>query len=220
MPEGLVLLDGRPAAGQRVLALSSDMTSFLAAAVTDEEGRYRLELPGRTAVVLMAKIQGPVLAVAAQERPDFRFDSRSPAFCTVRGEIVPVKGARPPHIEISVTPAHLEGVPAAAETFFLRYEARVVESAFYGARIGERTFALRLQRGTWRIAGGHIDYGRPTAVGQPPPNVIVGSIETAQERELPGEPFGGFTLDVHGDVSIKLRLAILPDDQLSPANGG
>jgi len=215
--QGLVLLDGRPAAGQRVLALSADMTRFLAAAVTGDDGRYRLEVPSGAQPVLVARIQGPVLALAfretrgdAAESHDFRFDSTSPGFCTVRGTIVPSRDAAPPVLDLSVTPAHLRGVPAAIEPFFLRQSESVVDAAFYETHVRD-TFALRLQRGRYRIAGSYIIYDRPTTTGQRPPNVIVGRVEADGERGVPAERFGSFTLDVDRDRAIRLHLAVLPN---------
>lgn len=102
--------------------------------------------------------------------------------------------------------------------FFLGQDAGVVDAAFFEMQLRDATFARRVQHGRYRIAGGFINYGRPMMTGAPPPNVIVERIEADGEREpLRGERFGGFTLDVEGDRSIKLHLAILPDDQLSPS---
>ena len=93
---GMLLLDGRPAAGQRVLLLSANMQQILGAAETDDAGRYTLEGSG----VLVAKIQTPVIAmqVAPSTQPDFHFETRK--LCRLHIELVAPAGVRANDIEI------------------------------------------------------------------------------------------------------------------------
>ena len=153
--------------------------------------------------------------VGSAPAQEFRFDKHG-GFYTVRGEIV-ANGKAPPFVEISITPAHLDGVPTAIESFFLRQSAGVVDAAFFESRVTGQEFELKVQRGSWRIAGGHIDYRRPIRPEPGPENFVVGRIEADGEQvPLLGERLGGFTLDVQRDRRITLRLEVLPDEALSP----
>jgi len=191
---GMLLLDGRPAAGQRVLLLSPDMRQLVAATETDDAGRYTLEGSG----ILVAKIQSPVIAmqVSPSTRPDFHFETRK--LCSLHIDIVPVPGVRANDIDISITPAHLENIPAPVEAFFLRREERVVDSAYFETRTSARSIDVAVQRGTYRIYASRIDYGRPESTVPLPPNLKAETV----------------TVAVDHDQSVRVQLAVLPDEAL------
>jgi hypothetical protein len=191
---GMLLLDGRPAAGQRVLLLSSDMRQLIAATETDDAGRYTLEGSG----VIVAKIRSPVIAmqVSPSTRPDFHFETQK--LCSLHIDIVPVPGVQANDIDISITPAHLDDIPASVEAFFLRREERVVDSAYFETRTSARSIDVAVQRGTYRIYASRIDYGRPESTVPLPPNLKAETV----------------TIAVDHDQSVRVQLAVLPDEAL------
>jgi hypothetical protein len=218
MIEGLVFLDGKPAAGQRVLALSPDLQHLLGAAIAADDGRYAIDLPAGPEVVLVAKLQGPVLAVAARPAPhDFFFDSNSGDFATIRVEIVP-PGVVPPLVDVSLTPMNLRGVPSGAEKFFRRRDAGVVDSSFFKIQLRPPAlaFTLRVQRGRYRIYASRIIYARPDTRDATAPSMVASRMQADGDGEVTAAaPFAGFELDVDRDRSIRVELAILPADQLA-----
>ncbi len=191
---GMVVLDARPVAGQRVLLLSADMTQLIAATETDDAGRYRLEGSG----VLVAKIQSPIIAmkVAPSTQPDFHFDMNN--LCDLHIEIVPAPGIQANDIEIAITPVHLDGVPTPVEAFFLRREQRVVDSAYLETRTSARELDVRVQSGTYRIYGSRIVYRRPMSTVPFPPNLKAETV----------------TVTVDRDQTVRMQLAVLPDEAL------
>jgi hypothetical protein len=228
---GLLLLDGKGLGNQRILVLSEDMTRLLGSGATGPDGRFAVELPlserrdGK--VVLVARIQGPVLAVAhravtfhggSAPAQEIRVDTQH-GFHTIRGVITgPEKpAAPPPAVQLSITPAHLDGVPAPIERFFLRQSTGVIDASFLDLSVTDRKLEVKVQAGTWRIAGGHIDYRRSSRQQPGPENLVVDRIEADGEKSpLPGERLGGFSVDVHRDRRLSLHLGVLPDRELSP----
>lgn len=191
---GILLLDGRPATGQRVLLLSAEMTRLIAATETDDAGRYSLEGSG----VLVAKIQSPVIAMklSPSTQPDFEFDTKE--LCNLRIEIVPLPGVRANDIDISMTPAHLAGVPAPVEAFFLRREQSIVDASYFKGRTSAHFIDVAVQRGTYRIYASRIDYRRHMSTVPLPPNLKAETV----------------TVTVDRDQTVRVQLAVLPDEAL------
>ncbi len=222
---GRLTVDGRGASEQRILALSAEMRALIASALTGSDGRFAIELPpdyrDRT-VVLVGKVQGAVLGIVhrivaiedrAASEQELDVDTRE-GFHIVHATITS-RGAMPDDLQISVTPAQLDGVPAPIESYFLRQSATVADAAFLEDQVAGREFEMTVQRGVWRIAGAHIDYRRPMRRTPGPDNFIVSRIDAdGESRPLPGTSFGGFTLDVHRDRHITLSLDVLPDTAL------
>jgi len=215
---GAVLLNGEAASDQCVMVLSADMDKFVTGAITDEDGNYKIELPyaerGKS-VVLVVKIQGPVLALehrvilpgTSGSRQDFAFNTAGKGFSTLQGTIVSDDGYVPPTLEIAITPIHLNDVPQPVENFFLRRDAGVVDASFYEKKITPDHFELRVQNGSYRISGVNIIYQRPVSTLQAPNSFIVDSVYADSETvSLPGEPMGGFILDIRSDRKISMHL--------------
>ena len=223
MINGMVQLDGKGIANQLVLLLSSNMDQFIGSTATDDEGRYSIALPSvksTSSVVLVAKIQGPVLALDYRviqpglfvNQQDFNIHTSSEAFCMLRAGIVADHIELPPFLEIAITPVHLDGIPSVLEQFFLRRSNNVVDASYYQKNLQGTHFELKMQRGSYRISGGHINYKGPDSVLPAPDNFIVGSIlADGENNPLPGERLGGYLLEIKHDRKIDLKVEVFND---------
>jgi len=221
---GIVLIDGCGVPNSCVLLLSSDMNQLLASTSTSIDGKYEMEfLPAEPAdsLVIVVKIQGPVLALDHRlvksgeflNQQDFNINTSSDAFCTLEGEIIVNEHEAPPYVEVAITPAHLNEVPSAIEKFFLRFDKGVTDASYYEERVLSHHFKIKVQRGSYRISGQNIIYKGPNSTLPTPPNFIVGNVFADDEKDpLPGEQFGGFTLNVQRDRKISMHLKILSDN--------
>src|SRR5216684_7196090 len=162
---GAVELGGKPLAGKRVLLISADMSRLLASVTTDENGLFRFDLSGEqlpTSAIIMAKIQGPELAILHQaidatdnELETFtRLQISNDQFHTIRGRISSNHGW-PPYLLLRVDPVHVAGVPEALEKFFNTVDENVIESWFYQLRLDGDSFELRVQSGAYRLSAGY-----------------------------------------------------------------
>ncbi len=225
---GLLQLDGGALADQRVLLISEDTTALLASAATDERGRFELAVPrehsgGR--VVLLAKLQGPVVAVkhavvdlrAGRPGPqEFHFDSTAAEFHAVRGRVETTSGW-PPYLMLFVDPVRIEGVPEPLAGFFNQRDENVLESYFFRTRVDGAEFSLRLQRGTYRIGADYLDRSRPNIVDPQFENYVAARVETDGEPEpLPGKRYSGYLLKVDRDRAVTMTIEVVPDEELSP----
>jgi hypothetical protein len=191
---GRMEVDGRAAAGQRVLLVSGDMGTLLASAETSEAGAFELPLPGALAgdtIVLLAKVQGPLLAVAhrvvdlaadAGRPQDFAFDSQGPEMHELHAA-VSTTADWPPYLRIVVDPVELTGIPAPLARFFLRRDERVVEESFLHLHVEEREFTLRVQAGTYRIGGGYRIKSRLMATPPQVSDYVVGAVEVTVDGD-------------------------------------
>ena len=225
---GSVLLDGENMHGAIVLILSANMEQLVAATSTGLDGNYGIKIsPAEPAksVVLVVKIQGPILAMEQRllepgqfsNQQDFNIDTSSGDFCTLQGEIIADQPEKPSFVEITVTPAHLSGISPAIEKFFLRRDIGIVDASYYEEKVSGNNFELRVQKGSYRISGSNITYKRPVSTFPVMHSFIVDRIFADDEKTpLPGEQFGGFTLDLNNDRKIKMHLKILSDDTSSP----
>lgn len=184
---GRMEVDGRAAAGQRVLLVSGDMETLLASAETSEAGAFELPLPAAPAgdtSVLLAKVQGPLLAAAhrvvdlaadAGRPQDFAFHSTGPGMRELHAA-VSTTADWPPYLRIVIDPVELTGIPAPLAHFFLRRDERVVEESFFHLHLEEREFTLRVQAGTYRIGGGYRIKSRLMATPPQVPDYVVGEV--------------------------------------------
>jgi hypothetical protein len=218
---GIVLLDGHRVPNARVLLLSSEMNQLLASASTSIDGKYEIKFSPADSVVLVVKIQGPVLALDHRlikpgeflSQQDFNINTSLDAFCTVEGEIITDEHEAPSYVEVDITPVHLNAVPSAIEKFFLRFDKGVVDASYYEERVSSNHFKIKVQKGSYRISGQNIIYKGPDSTLPALPNFIVGNIFADEEKDpLPGEQFGGFILDVRRDRKILMNLKILADN--------
>jgi hypothetical protein len=224
---GLVHLDGRPLADVRVLAVSDDATTLLGSTTTRDDGQFAVDVPeaagGR--VVLLVKVQGPVIALAQQPvdlaagkdgTHELRLASDAPTFHTVRGRVATTSGW-PPYLTIFVNPIQVEGIDPGLARFFNRQDERVVESTFFKQRLDGQEFELRVQAGTYAIGGSHLNYQRPNLANPDFENYVVARVEADGEPEpLPGNPSSGYRLDVTREREITMTLEVVPDEALSP----
>jgi hypothetical protein len=218
---GIVFLDGQCASNVRILLLSSDMNQLLASTSTSNDGKYEIKFSPADSVVLLVKIQGPVLALDYRlikpgeflNQQDFNINTTSDAFSILEGEIITDEHEAPSYVEVDITPAHLNAVPSAIEKFFLRFDKGVVDASYYEERVSSNHFKIKVQKGSYRISGQNIIYKGPDSTLPAPPNFIVGNIFADEEKDpLPGEQFGGFILDVRRDRKIRINLKILADN--------
>lgn len=227
---GALLLDGQPLPRQRVLLISGEMNTLLASTTTGEDGAFTLDVPKearRARVVLLVKVQGPVVAVVhrvvdlaenGNDPQEFRIDTDRDGFHTVAGTVATTKGW-PPSLDVFLNPVHVAGVPAELERFFNRRDERVVESTFFKTRLDgqEREFALTLAAGTYRIGGSHLNYNRPNLANPDFENYTVSRVDADGDPDpLPGNPSSGYELDVDRDRQVTMTIEVVPDEALSP----
>jgi hypothetical protein len=218
---GTVLLNGHGVDNQVIMLLSKDMNRFLSSTVTNSDGSYSLKLSTKdmvdSSVVIVAKIQYPVLALAyhivtlKEQMPqqDFNFDTSSEDFFSLKGEIIAEKLEMPPFIELSITPISFDGIPSPIEKFFIRRSERVVDASYYETKVENQSFEIKVQRGCYRIAGSYIIYKHPDINLSKRPNFVVGKIIEVDKRiPLTGEPLGGYKLNVHNNQKIKMYLEV------------
>jgi hypothetical protein len=226
MLTGLLQLDGQPLSGQRVLLISGDMTKFLGSAMTDEDGEFEIAVPSehrRGEVVLLLKIQGPVVALAhrvvALERDgsgphEFRLETSRDNFHSIDGEVVTASGW-PPYLTVFMDPVHVEAIPEPLEKFFHFQDEQVMESSFYKMRLDGSVFNLKVMRGTYRISASYLNYFRPLTVNPDFENYVATKAESDGEAQpLPGDPDGGYMLEVKRDRRITLSIEVVPDEKL------
>jgi hypothetical protein len=131
-------------------------------------------------------------------RPDFRFETKK--LCRLHVDIMAPAGVQANDVEISITPALLENIPAPVEAFFLRREERMVDSAYFETCTDAPSIDVAVQRGTYRIYASRIDYRRHMSTVPLPPNLKAETV----------------TVMVDHDQSVRMQLAVLPDEALLP----
>ena len=224
MLTGLVQLDGQALTGSRVLLISGDMTTFLSSTTTSEDGAFEIAVPDEhelTQVVLLLKIQGPVVGLLSRvvdlqndASAQQEFQLRSQFFYNVNGKVVSTSGW-PPYLNVSIDPVHVEGVPEPLEKFFRWQNERVVESTFFKQRVDGETFNLRVMPGTYKIAASHLNYFRPQLTNPDFENYIASKAEADGENQsLPGDRHSGYVLEVKRDRQVVFTIEVVPDEEL------
>ena len=211
---GAVELGGKPLAGKRVLLISADMSRLLASVTTDENGLFRFDLSGEqlpTSAIIMAKIQGPELAILHQaidatdnELETFtRLQISNDQFHTIRGRISSNHGW-PPYLLLRVDPVHVAGVPEALEKFFNTVDENVIESWFYQLRLDGDSFELRVQSGAYRLSAGYYCKSSPLETTE---NYSMSLV--SPDGENPTQlttPYAGFVLNVERDRTVNITI--------------
>jgi len=226
MLNGILELDGAALPDRRVLLISEDMTRLLASTMTNETGGFEFPLrdsESQSRVTVVAKIQGPVLAIShrvidlAREGPGphtIRIDSSSDRFHTLRGHVNSNQGW-PPYLFFYADPVHLPAVPAPLENFFNTIDEQVVESWFFQQRIEGANFDIRVQQGAYRIDVHYSSKSRPQPEIQEVENYWMSHVkddggETAQFEA----PFSSYLLQVDRDRSLDITVApVRTEDQ-------
>lgn len=215
MVTGTLELGGRPLADKRVLLISADMSRLLASATTDETGVFQFDLPynqPHNSAIIMAKIQGPVLAVlqrtiiATDEQvgPDLHFDVSNEQFYTVRGRINSSQGW-PPYLLLRVDPVHVAGIPEELEQFFNALDEHVIESWFYQLPLDGDSFELSVQKGSYCFAIGYYTKSSPHETTEDYSMTLI-----SPDGENPTRlttPYPGFVLNVEQDRTVSVTIA-------------
>ncbi len=215
MLTGLLELNGVAMAGSRVLLISGDMTRLLESTTTDDSGAFRFALtePAQSTMIVMAKIQGPVLSISYRiidvalhglGPHRISIDSSSELFHSVRGHIDSAEGW-PPYLLLHVDPVHLPGIPAQLEKFFRTVDEHVIESWLYQQRIDADSFILRVQKGVYRLDAGYFVKSAPqTNIEQ---YAMTQVTDDGNPVQLTSPPYSSFLLDVNRDRNVRIIIA-------------
>ena len=228
MLTGLVKLDGQALSDQRLLLISGDMMKFLGSTTSAEDGAFAIDVPAghdSGQVVLLLKIQGPVVALAQRVIDlesegwgphEFLIDTTDGSFHNVEGEVASTSGW-PPYLNVFVNPVHVESIPEPLEKFFRWQDEQVLESTFYKLKVDGHSFNLRFRSGTYKIGADHLNYFRPSMENPDFENYVATRAEADGESQpLQGERYGGYLMEVKRDRQIVLTIEMVPDEELSP----
>ena len=196
-------LHGNPVSEADVVLI--DGTRLVAAAATDADGRFALPDESGT---LLIRVRQPAIVVAAVAPGAVDIDLR-PRLCRLSGTI---DNAAPP-LTVYIDPVAGPGLTPVLAAFILQRSAKVRSSHYVALQVPGDAFAVTVAAGTYRVTGNRLDYDRPMAVEKGPPSVTVGEIRRAG-KPLPGDPWGGFTVDVQEDTELTLILREAADDEL------
>ena len=212
MLTGLLELDGVAMTRRRVLLISDDMTRLLESAITDDNGVFRFALndPSQSRVVVVAKIQEPVLSISyriidlAIHGPGphrISIDSTTDLFHTLRAQIT-LEGAKPPYVMVHVDPVRLIGIPGPLDKFFRTVDENVDESWFSQFRVEGESFAIRVQNGTYRLDAQYF-----TKREDGPGNYSLRQAVADSEEPVSFKaPFESVTLNVDRDREVELTV--------------
>lgn len=214
---GRVRIDGRPAAGQEVLLFSEGSRRLEGAATTDADGAFAIDRPSREdGLVVLAKVRGEVCAPTAVSVPDgageVAVDVRSAELRGLRGSVTG-EDALPLVVRLDLV--RVDGVPDwLAELATLRRPG-VMEGSFAEVPVTADGFRLLVRPGRYRIRGDRVVYDQARVRGPREPSVIVERVTLGPGgADLPGEPWGGFAVDVEGDVELVLAVRRLEDSEI------
>jgi hypothetical protein len=196
-------LHGTPVSEADVVLVEG--TRFVAGAATDADGRFGL--PGGPGTLLI-RIRQPAIVVAAVP-PDEREIDLRPKLCRLGGTI---QDAAPP-LTVYIDPVDGPGLTPTLAAFILQRSEKVRSSHYVALPVAGDAFAVTVAAGRYRVTGNRLDYERPMAVEKGRPSVTVGEIRR-DGTPLPGDPWGGFTVDVDDDTELTLILREAADDEL------
>lgn len=215
---GTLRLEGRPVGGQDVLAFDTagDRPALLAAAITNDEGRFTLDLPTEPArAALLGKVRSGALAAVARsvELPtdDVDLEIAGP-FARVTASIESDAGL-PERLNVFFDPVALGGLAEDLAPFASQKAPGVFEAHFAQRTVTGDELTISLAQGTWRLGGDFIVYERPMIVQPGFSNYVVDRVLREDGAELPRER-GGFVLEADGDVRLRLVLRELADAEL------
>ena len=212
MLTGLLELDGVAMTGRRVLLISEDMTLLLESATTDDNGVFRFGLndPSQLRVIVVAKIQEPVLSISYRiidlaihglGPHRISIDSTTDLFHTLRAQIA-TDETKPPYVLVHIDPVRLIGIPDPLEKFFRTVDEKVDESWFSQFRVESESFAIRVQNGTYRLDAQYFNK-REDSLGNYSLRQVVADNE---EPILFTTPFESVTLNVDRDREVALTV--------------
>ncbi len=203
--EGVVRVEGEAATAD-VLLVDGD-GRITGAASTDAEGRFAIDATGRWA---LARIEaGPVAAGCAEVVPGERvvIELAEP-FAQVR---VTVEEPPPEGITLFMDPVELPGLPGPVTGALKSRGENVVKGRFRELPVAGES-RLTVQRGRWRVGGGRIVDG-PLSL-DPPRSTIVTAVGAEPGGQLGGTEYGGFDVEIDGDLTLALTLRDLSPDEL------
>jgi hypothetical protein len=215
MLTGLLELDGVAMTDRRVLLISGDTTRLLASTTTNDQGRFSFPLPepAETRVVVLTKIQGPVLSIAYRaidlamhgSGPHrISIDSTTDLFHSINTHIALDEG-RPPYLLVHLDPVHLTGIPEPLEKFFRTVDEDVIDSWFSQFLVEGDSLDIRVQNGTYRIDAQY--FNKSGARQEEIANYCVKEVTSDGEETIHfTAPFESFTLNVDRDREVEMTV--------------
>jgi hypothetical protein len=221
MLTGVLELDDVAMADCRVLLISSDMTRLLGSTTTDDNGVFSFVLPepAQSRVIVLAKIQTPVLSVSYRiielaihgSGPHrISIESTTELFHLVKAHIISYEG-RPPFLLAHLDPLHLVGIPEPLEKFFRTVDENVVDSWFSQLRVEGDSLEIRVQNGTYRIEA-HYFNKRESQVENITNYGLKEVTSDGEETIHFTTPFESFTLNIDRDREIEMTIGAIEVD--------
>lgn len=215
---GRVHVDGRPAGGQDVLLFAQESRSLEGVATTDADGAFRLPLPTRQGgLVVLAKLRGEVCSAVAVPVPEgatdeIHVDVEDEDLRELRGSI---HGDDALPLTVRLDLVRVDGVPGWLVDLATFQGPGVMEPSFAEVPVPDGHFRVRVRPGRYRIRGDRVVYDQARVRGPRETSVIVDRARLEPGgTELPGEPWGGFVLDIDDDVEVALSVRRLGDSEI------
>ena len=195
---------------------SGERPALLAAGITDDEGRFALQLPpGTERAALLGKLRGETLAPVALdvELPAefFDLDARGP-FSRLTATIESDVGF-PDRLDVTFDPVAIAGLPERLTPFATQKAVGAFEGHYVHRTVTGRQLTVALAAGTWRLGAVFIVQERPMIVEPDFSNYVVDRVLTEDGSELPRER-GGFVVQADSDVRLTLVLREVADSEL------
>jgi hypothetical protein len=207
---GRVTVDGSPVSGEDVLVFSEPARRLAGAAVTDDDGRFRVRADGEEPLVLLAKVRAPVCSLEAVPLSGSGSVEVDVGTASGFAELSGTTEELEPPLTVRIDPAALEGVPDWLIPLAKQRREGVFEGSYCEVPAAGGAFRVRLRRGDYRLRGDRFVDGPVGPGGATPAALVVTAVSGADGAgDAPGDPYGGFRLTVDGDVSV--RLSVTPE---------
>jgi predicted lipid carrier protein YhbT len=214
---GHVHVEGRPAADQDVLLFREGSRSLEGVTTTGADGVFRLPRAANGDLVVLAKLRGEVCTAVAAPVPqgaadEIAIDLRSEDLRHLRAS---VEGDDALPLTVRLDLVRVEGLPDWLIDLATLRRPGVREASFAEIPVADGRMHLRVRPGHYRIRGDRVVYDQARVPGPKATSVIVDRARLDPEgTELPGEEWGGFHLDVEGDVEVALSVRRLEDAEV------
>jgi hypothetical protein len=198
------------------------MDGVLGAGTTGSDGRFAVACSSSASrLILLAKLKGKsiglqhrLLELPQREEVVIEFDSQR-GFHSLEGEIESTAGL-PDYLDVFLNPLSFDGVPDGLRRFFYQKRPGVVDAHFTKTPVRGSTFTFKLQPGTYRMGGEHMNYDRLEAVHSEYRNYVVKAATLIPSNTpLPGDETLGFTLRADQDRRVVLWLRVVEDTELA-----